>query len=603
MKKTKKPAFFGLFRLQAYFRPYRRAFVVILLYCLLSGLAEIVVPLFPRYALDRFVAGGTLAGLWPFIAAYVAVIVFSGFCNYRSSLTAAVTEVSVNRDLRDAAFTHLQTLSFSYFSQNSVGYIHARLMSDTEKIGSLVSWTLMDAVWYISYLVGSAIVMLRLNARLAMLVLAVLPLVGGVFALFERGLVRASRDVRASNAVITGNFNEGITGAKTIKSLAIEDRIGEDFTRETAVMRRRSVRTARLRGAFAAVISFASGAAIAILLWKGGRIAREDVGTFAAFIAYAQGMMEPVRWLVAVISDLIAIRVNVERVADLLETQSDVVDAPAVIEKYGDTLSPKKENWEPVRGDIAFRDVTFRYPDGDVNVLEHFSLDVPFGTHLAIVGQTGAGKTTLANLVCRFYDPTEGQVLIDGRDARERSQLWLHEAIGCVLQTPHLFSGSIRDNLKMGDPDADDDRLWEALTLVSADDVVRRLEKGLDTDVGEGGDLLSTGEKQLISFARALLADPRILILDEATASVDTLTESRIRTAMARITRGRTAIMIAHRLSTVQDADHILVVKDGVIVEQGDHRSLMADKGYYYELYARQYQDETAAKLLSGGEA
>jgi ATP-binding cassette subfamily B protein len=243
--------------------------------------------------------------------------------------------------------------------------------------------------------------------------------------------------------------------------------------------------------------------------------------------------------------------------------------------------------------------VTFQYPDGEEKVLENFSLKIPFGTHLAIVGETGAGKSTLVNLVCRFYEPTEGTLLIDGRDARERSQLWLHSSIGYVLQTPHLFSGTIRENLLMGNPNATEEDIEKAIRAVSADEVIAHLEKGLDTDVGEGGDLLSTGEKQLISFARAILADPRILILDEATASVDTMTEAKIQAAMEEVTSGRTSLMIAHRLSTVRNADVILVVRDGKIVEQGTHTELMRKKGYYYELYTRQYEDEATAQILS----
>ena len=298
-------------------------------------------------------------------------------------------------------------------------------------------------------------------------------------------------------------------------------------------------------------------------------------------------------------SDLITTQVNIERFTNLLAVKSDVVDTPEVVEKYGDSFNPKKENWEPLKGDIKFEDVTFQYPDGEETVLENFSLDVPFGTHLAIVGETGAGKSTLVNLVCRFYEPTKGRVLIDGRDARERSQLWLHSAIGYVLQTPHLFSGTVRENLLMGNPDATEQMIWDAIRAVSAEDVIAHLEKGLDTDVGEGGDLLSTGEKQLISFARAILADPRILILDEATASVDTMTEAKIQEAMEKVTADRTCLMIAHRLSTVRNADVILVVRQGKIVEQGTHAQLLAQKGYYYELYTRQYEDEATAKILA----
>jgi ATP-binding cassette subfamily B protein len=242
-------------------------------------------------------------------------------------------------------------------------------------------------------------------------------------------------------------------------------------------------------------------------------------------------------------------------------------------------------------GTIEFNNVSFKYPDGNEMVLEHFNLKVPKGTNVAIVGETGAGKSTLVNLVCRFFEPTEGQVLIDGRDARERSQLWLHSNIGYVLQTPHLFSGTVRDNLRYGKPDASDEEIMKALDLVSARQVLEKMDKGLDSEVGEGGDLLSTGEKQLLSFARAILADPRILVLDEATASIDTLTEKAIQDAIATVIKGRTSFVIAHRLSTIVDADVILVVRDGRIIERGTHKELMRKKGHYYDLYTRQYEE------------
>ncbi|MBQ7370455.1 MAG: ATP-binding cassette domain-containing protein, partial [Blautia sp.] len=254
----------------------------------------------------------------------------------------------------------------------------------------------------------------------------------------------------------------------------------------------------------------------------------------------------------------------------------------------------KRENWELLHGDVEFEDVSFQYPDGEELVLDHFQLKVPQGTNVAIVGETGAGKSTLVNLVCRFYEPTQGRVLIDGRDAKERSQLWLHSNIGYVLQTPHLFSGSVRDNLRYGNPSASDEEILQALHLVSADMVLEKMGAGLDSEVGEGGGLLSTGEKQLLSFARALLADPRILVLDEATSSVDTVTEKMIQDAIQTVIRGRTSFVIAHRLSTIVNADVILAVQDGKIVEQGQHGELMRKKGYYYELYTRQYENMAA---------
>ena len=595
----KQLKFSGIGKILPFLPGVRKLIGMMVFFGLLGSVGDIILPLFQRYALDHFVGQGVFDTIVPFVALYVLTILGSAGVNYLAGSLGTIVEMRVSRQLRQTGFDHLQTLSFSYFNQNSVGYIHARLMSDTGRIGTLVSWTLVDCVWRLSYLVGAVAVMVALNPGLAAMVLSIVPLLVVLFAIFQKRLIQVNREIREINSQITGNFNEGISGAKTIKSLAIEEKMEDRFREDTAKIRNRSIRAARLRGLFSGTMNFASSVALAIVLWKGGYIAAGQIGTFSVFMSYAQGMMEPLRWLVDIVSDLITTQVNIERFTGLLEVTSDVTDTPEVIAKYGDSLNPKRENWEPVRGDIAFRDVTFRYPDGEETVLEHFNLDIPFGTHLAIVGETGAGKSTLANLICRFYEPTQGQLLIDGRDARERSQLWLHSAIGCVLQTPHLFSGTVRDNLLMGNPNATDAQIMAAIEAVSAQDVIAHLEKGLDTDVGEGGDLLSTGEKQLISFARAILADPRILILDEATASVDTMTEARIQAAMESVTAGRTAITIAHRLSTVRDADLILVVRGGKIVEQGTHTQLIGKRGYYHELYTRQYQEEATARILA----
>ena len=274
-----------------------------------------------------------------------------------------------------------------------------------------------------------------------------------------------------------------------------------------------------------------------------------------------------------------------------MNTEGEVFDTKEVIEKYGDTFNEKRDNWEPLIGDVEFRDVTFHYPDGDELVLEHFDLKVPKGANVAIVGETGAGKSTLVNLVCRFFEPTSGQVLIDSKDIKERSLQWLHSNIGYVLQSPHLFSGNIRDNLKYGKENATDEEIYNALKLVSADSIIDKLTDGLDTEVGEGGDFLSTGEKQLLSIVRALLADPKILILDEATASIDTVTEKAIQEAISTVIKGRTSFVIAHRLSTIVNADIILVVSDGKIIERGSHKELIEAKGAYFDLYTKQYEE------------
>lgn len=599
--------FFGLPKVFKYIKKYRNWIIIMVTCGVLASAGDILIPFFQRYALNHLEDGVFIANLVPFILFYVLTLLGKIITDFISSFLSGRVELSVLRDLRKLSFDHLQTLSFSYFNQNSVGYIHSRIMSDTARIGELVSWVIMQGVWNFSYLIGVVIVMLSMNVKLTLLILAVIPLITVVFAIFQKKLVNENRHIREVNSKITGNFNEGITGAKTIKTLVIEDKVERDFVRDSKEMKRSSVMAQRYRSILSAMIGFASSIALAIVIWKGGElsligndaIGYMDVGTLSLFMSYALGIIEPIRWIVDMISDLVREQVNIERLTKLLETKSDVTDTPEVIEKYGDTFSPKKENWEELHGDIEFRDVSFKYPDGDEYILEHFNLKIPQGSNIAIVGETGAGKSTLVNLVCRFYEPTSGQVLIDGRDARERSQLWLHSNIGYVLQTPHLFSGTILENLRYGKPDATIDEINEALRRVSADGVVAKAENGLDTNVGEGGDLLSTGEKQLISFARAIVADPKILVLDEATASIDTLTEQNIQKAISEVIRGRTSIMIAHRLSTVRNADVILVVSDGKIVEQGNHASLMKQKGHYYNLYTRQYEEDATKNILS----
>ena len=333
---------------------------------------------------------------------------------------------------------------------------------------------------------------------------------------------------------------------------------------------------------------FFGSIASAIVLSRGGYLVMNQLlefGTFSAFITYAVGIFEPIQQLAGNLAQIISTQANVERVTALLEEPEKIVDSPEVIAKYGDNFHPKKENWEPIRGDIEFRDVSFKYPDGGEYVLEHFNLKIPAGTTIAIVGETGAGKSTLVNLACRFFEPTSGQILIDGRDYRERSQLWLHSNIGYVLQNPHLFSGTVRDNIRYGNLEAADEDIERVAKSVSADTVVEKLEHGYDSHVGEGGDRLSTGEKQLISFARAVLADPRIFVLDEATSSIDTKTEQLIQNAIAKLLENRTSFLIAHRLSTVRHADTILVVDNGKIVDRGTHEELLWHRGHDYNRY------------------
>ena len=588
---SRKTRLFGIPLILPYVRPYIPTVLLMIFLGILSSLADSVFPLFNSWALDHFVAEKTLEGLPIFLFLYLLLMVLQELDNYYCLYQCGKVEVAIDRDLRNAAFAHLQTLSFSYFNQNSVGYIHARTMSDTERIGELMAWRMMDVVWNASYIVCVTGVMVAINLRLAVYVLMMVPIASVLILYYQKKIVAGSRKVREINSLITGNFNEGITGIRSIKTLRIEDVMTRGFESETGNMQTTAVRTARHSAMLTSLITFLSSMALALVLWRGGALTMEGVirvGTLSVFMSYAVGMLEPIQGIITSLSALISIQVNIERFTGLLEEESDVVDMPEVIEKYGDHFHAKKENWEPLLGDVEFEDVSFRYPDGNEMVLEHFNLKVPRGTNIAIVGETGAGKSTLVNLACRFYEPTEGRILIDGRDARERSQLWLHSNIGYVLQTPYLFSGTVRDNLRYGRPDATDEQIREALRTASADFVVAKLEKGLDSDVGEGGSMLSTGEKQLLSIARAILADPRILVLDEATSSVDTVTERAIQDAIAAVIRGRTSFVIAHRLSTIVGADVILAVRDGKIVEQGTHRELMRRKGYYHQLYTSQ---------------
>ena len=595
--------FFGLGKLKPFIATYKLMFAAMIACTILVGIFNTALPLFQQYAFNNFIEGNTLNGIVPFIILYVLCLLVTMVLDFVASFNCCKLEMYTLRDMRRTAFNHLQTLSVSYFNVNSVGRIHARVMSDTSSIASIISWDVYQGGWNITYVLSAIVIMLVLDPLLALCVIVVVPLVAIASCYFQRRLTVLNRRVREINSQITGGFNEGITGVETSKTLSVEERLDKKFFRNTDRMHREATRLGHNRALFYTIIAFASSVALALVLWYGGVITMEGVirlGTLTVFMTYAQGIMSPVQWSVDAIADLITVKVNVERLTTLLETKSDVSDTPEVIEKYGDTFNPKTENWEPLYGDIEFRDVTFKYPDGDEYVLEHFNLKVPQGTNVAIVGETGAGKSTLVNLVCRFYEPTSGRVLIDGRDARERSVGWLHSHIGYVLQTPHLFSGTVRENLLYGRQNATDEELDAACKSVNADKVIARLENGYDSVIGEGGNNLSTGEKQLLSFARAILADPAIFVLDEATSSIDTLTEKLIQDAIEKLMRGRTSFIIAHRLSTIRSADVILAVHGGKIVESGTHEQLLAKRGYYYNLYIRQFREESAKSSLEG---
>lgn len=590
----------GLWKgLMPYLKPYKKDFMGIFVANVLCALIDVAFPLFQRYAIDSLVGEGRTDGLMLFGISYAALVVLQALTVVSFSRASMRLEMNFGRDLRRAQFVHLQKLSLSYYNATPVGYLLARTMNDTGRISGMIGWSVADLIWSVLYMAGSYIAMILLNWRLALPVLLVVPVLGLLTAYFQPKILRWNRQIRKLNSRITGAFNEGITGAKTSKTLVVEERNDKSFQELTDEMERSGIRAARLSAVYVPLILFCGTVATALVLVQGGLLEREGVlllGTLSAFFSYATGLFGPIQQTAQNLSEFISLQASLERVLSLLREEPQIKDRDEVIAAYGDVFHPKMDVWPALKGDITFEDVSFRYPDGAEDVISHFNLHIPAGTTVAIVGETGAGKSTLVNLACRFFEPTGGRVLIDGVDYRERSQLWLHSSLGYVLQTPHLFSGTIMENIRYGRLEAADEEVYAAARAVSADTVVEKLEKGYDTQVGEGGDRLSTGEKQLISFARAVLADPRIFVLDEATSSIDTETEQLIQKATTQLLKGRTSFLIAHRLSTIRQADLILVVKDGAIVEQGTHRTLLEQKGYYRTLYAKQFAEEAAQK-------
>lgn len=579
----------------------KKAMLISVAFLVFTSFIDVILPLFQRYAVDNFIIPKTTAGIGWFAAANGVVLVVQVLAVILFTRNAQIVEMSVGRDLKRATFVHLQKLSFSYYNTTPVGYIIARVMSDTNRIGGMIAWGLVDILWALVYVAGVFIAMLLLDVKLALLVICVVPFIAVATMYFQKKILNLNRKIRRINSTMTGAFNEGITGARTSKTLVIEDKNLKDFSGITGSMYHATIRATVLNALFVPIVLFFSSLAVCFVLAQGGYLVMDNMmqlGTLSVFITYAIGIFEPVQQIARVFADFVSTQANIERVTGLLETKPEIVDTPEVIEQYGDNFHPKKENWEPIRGDIEFRHVWFKYPDGGDYVLSDFNLKIPAGTTVAIVGETGAGKSTLVNLACRFFEPTQGEILIDGKDYRQRSQLWLHSNIGYVLQNPHLFSGSVRDNIKFGREDATDEQIAYAAKLVSADHVIDNMPNGYDSDVGEGGDRLSTGEKQLISFARAVLADPRIFVLDEATSSIDTQTEQMIQHAISTLLENRTSFLIAHRLSTISKADLILVVRNGKIVEQGTHRQLLEQKGYYHSLYHKQFEEEAEKAVL-----
>ncbi len=597
----------GLFKkLFVRMRRHWKAMGFVALMMVVLAVTDVFIPLLTRHAIDNYiVVNEATQSLWPFILVYLVIIILQVASIFFFILVAGFIESRVNYDMRMLGFKKLQELPFSYHDRTSVGFLMSRLTSDVVHLAEAFGWGLVDLVWASIFLVSVTISMLIINWQLALLVLAVVPVLAIITAWFQKRILKAQREVRKINSRITGSFNEGIMGAKTTKTLVREEQNVAEFVDLTGTMKRAAIRAATLSALFMPLVIAVSSIASALVLGEGASRVLGGVislGTLTAFVSYSVQFFHPIRDIAAAFSELQRIQAAAERVVSLLETEPDIKDTPEVVARYGDNFHPKRENWEPITGEVEFRDVTFRYKDGE-EVLRNFNLKVKPGETIAIVGPTGAGKSTIVNLLCRFYEPTQGSILIDGKDYRERSQLWLQSSLGYVLQEPHLFSGTVMDNLRYAHPEASEEDAMRAAKLVNADAFIQKMDKGYDTPVGEGGSRLSTGEKQLISFARAILHNPRLFVLDEATSSVDTETEVMIQHAIEQTLAGRTSFIIAHRLSTIRKADRILLLEDGVITEEGKHEELLKKRGGYYKLYTNQFREEAASQVLGKGKS
>lgn len=596
----------------AYAIRHKKRFFTSAIYMVLDSGVDVIFPLTTMYAIDTFIVSRDMSSFLPFAFFYVGMIVVQSLAIMLFISTAGAIEAGVIYNIRKEGFAKLQSLSFSYYDRTPVGWIIARITSDVQRMGDIVAWGVIDIMWTISMVIILVGVMFALNTQLALLLLATVPALCIASFLFQKKIIKAQREVRKSNSKITGSINEGIIGARTTKTLVREEGNLGEFCRLTKAMRDVSVRSSLLSAAFLPTVTSLSSIGLAMVLTAGGNqmlAGSISLGTLAVFAAYSLQMFQPLQHIAHIFSDMQSAQASAERTFSLMETKPDVIDRPDVVARYGDIDSPKPQHWEGIVGEVVFEGVSFAYctysnegTNNGINegklLLDNFNLRVRAGEKVALVGETGAGKSTIVNLLCRFYEPTAGRILIDGVDYRERSQGWLHAQLGYVLQTPHLFSGSIMENIRYSSPEAGDEEVEEAARRVGAYGFIMRMEKGFDSDVGEGGARLSTGERQLVSFARAILRDPSIFVLDEATSSIDAQTETIIQAAVDEALRGRTSFIIAHRLSTIRGADRILVINDGHIVEDGSHCELLRRRGHYHSLYTKQAKIEAQLSLL-----
>lgn len=528
--------------------------------------------------MDRLVQ---LIGMYGAMMFVLAIGVF-GFIY----ITALLGE-RVKYDLRKKLFNHLQSLSFSYFDKTPVGWIMSRVTSDTERIADLITWGFLDVVWSVMALTTSLIYMSIINWRLALIMLFLAPILFFVTVQFKKRIIVQYRSVRKLNSRLTGVYNENITGVRVVKGLVRERRNLQEFDGQASDLYRAGYRAAWLSALFLPTVQIVGAMALGAIVWYGGfqaRLGGMTIGEIQAFVSYLAFMFEPIHEMSRVFAEMQQSIASAERVFSLVDAEPEIVDRPYAVDPG------------TIRADIEFDDVQFWY-EADKPVLRDFKLYIKQGETIALVGPTGAGKSTIINLICRFYEPTGGVIRIGGLDYTSLTQNAIQSRIGMVLQTPHLFSGTIRENLRFGRLDATDEEIEAAAKLAHAHEFIMKLDDDYDTDVGEGGNLLSVGQKQLVSLARAVLADPDLFIMDEATSSVDTVTESLIQQGMDNLMQDRTSLVIAHRLSTIRRADRILVIENGGISEMGSHAELIRQRGHYYSLYTNQFRQEMEREL------
>lgn len=559
-------------------------------YLLCIGLLAVLESYFTylsKLIIDDGILAGDTAALWRIIAQYLALTVISAGLVYCFITCAARLGERVQYDLRKKMFERLQNLSLSYYNRTPVGWLMSRLTSDVGRVGELVSWGFLDTVWGIVNILAAMGFMLYINWRMGLIVALIIPVLVVVASRFQKKILVEYRKVRKFNSKVTGSYNEGITGVRVIKSLRREEENLDEFSDLTGEMYRAAFRAAWLSALFLPTVQLISAIGVGSIIWYGGwefQTGSMTIGGIQAFISYITFMLWPVQEMARVYAEMQQAIASGERIFSLIDAVPEIQDREGAVDPG------------TIRGDIIFDNVNFAYEDGKP-VLENFNLHIRQGETIALVGPTGAGKSTLVNLVCRFFEPTGGRILINGMDYREMTLHSIHSRIGMVLQTPHLFSGTIRENLRYGRLDAIDEEIEHAARMAGAHDFITALEGGYDAEVGEGGVLLSVGQKQLLSLARAILSNPEIFVMDEATSSVDTLAEALIQEAMERLMEGRTSFIIAHRLSTIKKADRILVIENGGVSEMGTHAELIQKRGHYYQLYTKQFRDEHSAEL------